>query len=148
MIAKKGIRRNLMGFWFFSRIFYGSCLWRDCPAFSLFPSSFARFLFIAYCYFYWDTQREARSTAIKRINNAGQRLVMVEKSTPNWRWNSETLKDELRTENDEVLRKPLLPCCGVNTSVSVTFQSFVLRHLMIASERNIKKLQGMKAQLG
>ena len=54
-------------------------------------------------------------------------------------------KDELRTENDEVVRKPLLPWCGVNISVSVTFQSFVLRHLEIISDRNIKKLQGMKA---
>ena len=28
------------------------------PAFSLFPSSPARFLFSHYCYFYWDTQRD------------------------------------------------------------------------------------------
>ena len=28
------------------------------PAFSLFPSSHARFLFFDYCYFYRDTQRE------------------------------------------------------------------------------------------
>ena len=73
---------------------------------------------------------------------------MVEKTRPNWRWNSETLKDELRTENDEVLGKPLLPCCGVNISVSVTFQSFVLRHLVIASDRNIKKLQGSESSIG
>ena len=73
---------------------------------------------------------------------------MVEKTRPNWRRNSETLKDELRTENDEVLRKLLLPCCGVNISVSVTFQSFVLRHLVIASDRNIKKLQGSESSIG
>ena len=31
---------------------------RKAPAFSLFPSSPSRFLFIDYCYFYWDTQRK------------------------------------------------------------------------------------------
>ena len=32
---------------------------REAPAFSLFPSSPAHFLFFDYCYFYWDTQRES-----------------------------------------------------------------------------------------
>ena len=31
---------------------------KTAPAFYLFPSSPARFLFFDYCYFYWDTQRE------------------------------------------------------------------------------------------
>ena len=31
---------------------------REAPAFSLFSSFPARFLFFDYCYFYWDSQRE------------------------------------------------------------------------------------------
>ena len=46
---------------------------REAPAFSLFPSFPARFLFFDYCYFYWDTLREHLRRRQLFCNKLGER---------------------------------------------------------------------------